>query len=46
MVFHISYISEVMLGAGQLYTVYCYAVQGANDYYVFDAIIHTPNGCG
>lgn len=33
------------VGAGQLYTLYCYVVEGKNNYYVFDITIHSPNGC-
>ena len=33
-------------GAGQRYSLYCYAVQGKNNYYVFDITIRSANGCG
>ena len=33
------------VGAGQLYLLYCYVVQGKSDYYVFDITIHATNGC-
>jgi hypothetical protein len=33
------------VGAGQLYTLYCYVIQGKDNYYVFDITIHSTNGC-
>lgn len=33
------------VGAGQLYSLYCYVVQGTDNYYVVDVTIHSTNGC-
>ena len=34
------------VGAGQLYTDYCYVLNTSNKNYVINFLIHSTNGCG
>ena len=44
LIYHVYQWSDV--GAGQLYSLYCYVIQWNANYYVFSITIHSTNGCG